>query len=338
MPNVTLHLVLADRALDSWRDSGSSAPFPLDDAGCVNAFYHGAFGPDLGYFPGGHPFFSDLAHTVATGELTRTLIRRASSNVERAFAWGWVTHVLGDVAIHPLVGLGVGEQLHGDRERFVSAAADKVTHVRVEVGLDALFSARHPELRRRILGPAFDGRSVDYLAASYAETYGVSFDPRLLLASHLSTLRMSLQALASIGVMGQLLNMNPTPVGLLGGRWLLERILTVARAGMGVESMLLAYVNPIPPSPWLVVEVERALAGFPAALRDAVEGGMAEYPNYNLDTGRVEEIPTHPVTVATLDRLRALRTMRTGEGAGATLLRETDRPPLRYPGGPARVG
>jgi hypothetical protein len=323
MPNVSLHLVLADLALEEWREGRSPAPFPVDDSVCLNSFYHGAFGPDLGYFPGGHPFFSDLAHTVRTGRLTRALLRRSRTDAERAFAWGWVTHVLGDVAIHPLVGLGVGEHLYGDRDRFVSAAAEKVAHVRVEVGLDAHYSAQNPGLSRRILGPAFDGESVDYLAGAYADTYGIAFDPRLLLASHVSTLRMSLQALVSIGVMGQLLAMDRPPPGLLGGRWLLERALDVATVGMGVESMLLAYVNPIPPSPWLVEAVDAALDAFPAAMREAVETGFRDYPDYNLDTGRVEATPEHPVTVATVERLRALR---------------TGSPRLRYPGGPARVG
>ncbi len=333
MPNVTLHLVLADHALDVWRAGGAPAPFPVDDRVCLNAFYHGAFGPDLGYFPGGHPFFSDLAHTVRTGELTRALLRRAETDPERAFAWGWVTHVLGDVAIHPLVGNGVAEQVRGDRHGFVSAAADKVTHVRVEVGLDAHFAARHPELSGRILGPAFDGRSVDYLAGSYADVYGISFDPQLLLASHVSTLRMSAQALSSIGVMGQLLAQHRPPPGLLGGRWLLERALDVATMGMGIESMLLAYVNPIPPSDWLVQAVDDAIQAFPTSLARAVDTGFEDYPDYNLDTGKVEEVPSHPITVATMARLEVLRAGRSEDSAGVGA-----RPPLRYPGGPARVG
>ncbi|MFO8175183.1 MAG: hypothetical protein R6T96_12930, partial [Longimicrobiales bacterium] len=66
MPSVTLHLVLADRVLDQWQASPSTAPFDPFDTDLQNAFHQGAVGPDLGYFPGGHRFLSDLSHLVRT--------------------------------------------------------------------------------------------------------------------------------------------------------------------------------------------------------------------------------------------------------------------------------
>jgi hypothetical protein len=334
MPNVTLHLLLADAVLDEWEERGSSAPFDLHDPVALNAFYHGAFGPDLGYFPGGHPFLSDLAHTVRTGELMRNLVGLASTDRERAFAWGWVTHVLGDVAIHPLVGLGVGELVHEDAGRFVSAASDKTSHVRVEVGLDAHYSALNPHLKRRILGPAFDQRSVAYLASAYRETYGFEVDPQLALATHLSTLRMSLQALTSIGVMGQLLSIQGStgsPVSAVGSaRWLLHRALSVVHYGFQIESMLLAYLNPVRASRWLVDRVDEVIQGFPRAFFELFEGGLERYPDYNLDTGRVESVPEHPVTRASLETLNRIGSPLAAPASALD--------PVRYRGHPARVG
>ena len=327
MPNVTLHLALADRVLEEWRNEPRSAPFSLSNPTVLNAFYHGAFGPDLGYFPGGHPFFSDLAHTVRSGALARALVALARTEVERAFAWGWVTHVLGDVAIHPLVGHGVGDFLHGDRDRFVAAAEHKTAHVQVEVGLDAHYSAQDPGLRTRILSPVFDGRSVGFLAEAYRATYGFAVDPELLLASHLTTQRMSLRALASIGVMGELLALPPRPT-IWGSRWVLRRMLDVVHGGFGRESMLLAYVNPIRPRGWLVEQVDEVIRGFPKMFLRVFSGGLAEYPDYNLDSGTVEKVPRHPVTLETLAALRRLK----GRG--------TARRPIqpRYRGAPARAG
>jgi hypothetical protein len=327
MPNVTLHLVLADRVLEVWRSEPDSAPFSLSDPANLNAFYHGSFGPDLGYFPGGHPFFSDLAHTVRTGALARTLVSLARTEMERAFAWGWVTHVLGDVAIHPIVGYGVGDFLHGDRERFVSAAQHKTAHVQVEVGLDAHFSARDPELRARILSPVFDGRSIGFLAEAYRQTYGFAVDPELLLASHLTTQRMSLRALASIGVMGELLALPPRPT-IWGSRWVLRRALDVVHGGFGRESMLLAYVNPLRPRSWLVEQVDEVVRGFPGEFSRIFKGGLADYPDYNLDTGLIERVPGHPVTLQTLATLGRLKT-----GGRA---RRSSNP--WYRGAPARAG
>lgn len=158
MPNVTLHLVLADRVLEEWRRSPCGAPFPTGDGPAVNAFRQGALGPDLGYFPGGHRFLSDLAHCVRSADLARALLHGAGSPRETAFAWGWVTHVLADQAIHPWVGKGVGElRSGGRRDLFVSGDEDPSGHVRVETGLDAWYSARFPELRWWRPDPVFHG-------------------------------------------------------------------------------------------------------------------------------------------------------------------------------------
>ena len=77
MPSVTLHLVLADRILERWLDVPQEAPFDPTNPTYVNAFHQGAIGPDLGYFPGGHKLLSELSHMVRSGDLTRSLARRA---------------------------------------------------------------------------------------------------------------------------------------------------------------------------------------------------------------------------------------------------------------------
>jgi hypothetical protein len=122
MPGITLHFVLASRVLQRWSAAPGTAPFDLDDPVARNAFYHGAVGPDIGYLPGGHRILSELAHQVSTGKLTGRLIQSARTPSERAFAWGWLTHVLADREIHPLIGRGVGELVHGCRDTFVPGA------------------------------------------------------------------------------------------------------------------------------------------------------------------------------------------------------------------------
>ena len=74
MPGVAVHFVLADRVLSRWRGDGvegasSLPPFDVSDPASLNAFYHGAVGPDLGYFPGGHRLLSDLAHCVRPAQV-----------------------------------------------------------------------------------------------------------------------------------------------------------------------------------------------------------------------------------------------------------------------------
>jgi hypothetical protein len=272
----------------------------------VNAFRQGALGPDLGYFPGGHRFLSDLSHLVRSSDLARVLVRTADTPRERAFAWGWVTHLLGDQAIHPLVGRGVGEVLLGDRDAFVDGAQDTGTHVQVETGLDAFYSRAFPGLRHRKMWPVFHGSSIRFLVQAYEAIYRASMDPTLFLVSHLATVRMSVQGLISIGVMSKALPDGQTSLPTAGAQRLLQQALAMVKRGLGCECLLLAYLNPIPPSEWLLKAVNEVVDSFAERFFFHFESGLQRLPNYNLDTGMVEDSPvTHPATLRTLLRLRS---------------------------------
>ncbi len=324
MPSVTLHLVMADRVLERWQEDPSDAPFNPHDPSFVNAFYQGSFGPDLGYFPGGHRVLSDLSHLVLSGELSRNLVRSARTSMERAFAWGWVTHVLADQAVHPLVGRGVGEFLLGDRDVFVDGALNQAAHVQVETGLDAFYSHLFPSVRKRKMAPVFDGSSIRFLVNAYRRTYGLGIDASLMLSSHLATVRMSVQGLVSIGVMSTGLLPGPVSPTFIGARWFLQRALSFVRGGLGRESLLLAYLNPIPPTRWMVDEVGERVEAFADTFFSHYRSGLDSLENFNLDTGRVEETPEHPGT------LRALAFLaRAGRGALPALGLGGELPPYR---------
>jgi hypothetical protein len=298
-------MVLADRVLDHWKDHPSQAPFNPGEADLVNAFHQGALGPDLGYFPGGHRFLSDLSHLVWSGELTRTLLSTARTPQERAFSWGWVTHVLGDQAIHPMVGRGVGELLYGDRETFVDGAQETAAHVQVETGLDAFYSHLFPTLRHRKMSPVFHGSSIGFLVRAYQRVYGVALDPTLFLASHLATVRMSVQGLRTVGIMSTALLVRPVSGPLAGARWFLRQALSAVKGGVGKESLLMALLNPVPPAEWLVEAVGEVVESFVPRFMVHFQDECRWLSNYNLDTGLVEEPGiTHPGTRQTMARLR----------------------------------
>lgn len=311
MPNVTLHALLAERVLDEW-PAGRPAPFDRDHPAHRNAFLLGSFGPDLGYFPGGEPLFSDLAHYVRTGDLTRSLVERARTPAEHAFAWGWVTHVLADQALHPPVGRAVGEHLTGRRD-FVRASADRTAHVRVEVGLDAWVSHRHPGLRARPLRPVFDGATVSWLAGAYRETYRIPVDPTVLLDTHQRAVRMATRALLTIGAMGALLARRHRSPAVRGLRRTLAGCLLAVRASVTEESMLLAYLNPVPPPGWLVDEMERVIAGFPDRFAEVWRDRAAALPDWDLDSGEV-----HPGEIRSAPGRRAAAAV---EALGGVALR-----------------
>lgn len=309
MPGVTVHFVLADRLLDAWADGTAPAPIPLADPGVLNAFRHGAVGPDLGYFPGGWRPLSELAHGLATGRLARNLVREARTVRERAFAWGWVTHLLADRAIHPWIGRGVGELLHGDRHRFVDGSADLFAHLRVEMGLDAWYAMRAPAVRRRRLRPAFRGEEISFLARAYAATYGAAPDLDRFLRSHRATTRRVGQALGTLRLVHALMG---------GGRGLLPGVRPALLPGLGrtlrwlhrfgaLRGVTLAYLTPVPPAPWLLEGVEAAMERHTARCLRAVAEGLEELPDWNLDTGRrVADDPEHPVTRRAREALAAM--------------------------------
>lgn len=146
MPGLHLHRMLAQRMLDHWDGEGINElnhyrPHCSDSR---NAFFAGAFGPDLGYFPGGHRLISDLAHRVRSGQLVRHLLTTAATPIERCFAAGWLTHVVGDLPIHPAIPREVGELVNGDRTRPLGGGSHPAEHVRVETGLDAWWAAEEP--------------------------------------------------------------------------------------------------------------------------------------------------------------------------------------------------
>ncbi|HUP50984.1 MAG TPA: zinc dependent phospholipase C family protein [Longimicrobiales bacterium] len=288
MPGIALHFVLAERALAQWQISGY-APCDPADPDVVNAFYHGAVGPDLGYLPGGHRPLSELAHSVRSGQLTRCLIETARTPIERAFAWGWLTHVLGDREIHPWVGRGVGELRTGCRYTFVAGGTDPLTHLRVELGVDCWYAAHHSAARAIRLRPAFDAVSIVFLERAYQRTYGLSLPRRLLLDSHRAVGRRAGQALAAMCVLGRLTGQARSPLALSVVGWLL-------RAAYRVRSLQgppLAFLNPVAPARWLLEGISAAAAAHADLFTEALRSGGRDLADYDLDTGVLASTPGH---------------------------------------------
>jgi hypothetical protein len=284
MPSVTVHLQLAQRVLDSFRAAPRLAPFDPGDRGAVNAFRQGAFGPDLGYIPGGHRPLSDLAHCLHSGDLSRTLIRRARTPLEVGFAWGWVTHVLADTLIHPLVGCAVGELVHGSPSHFVDGDTAPVAHVRVEAGLDAVYAERNPELRTLPMRPVFGPGRIAFLVEAFRETYGAAPAAHLFLHSHLTAARRAAQGLGLAAWTARLLptRVEPLRTGADRHRGPISWLRTV----VGSRNVALGYVLPAPPSLWFLNAVRDVEENFVELFGEEVELGGEGLANVNLDTGR----------------------------------------------------
>jgi hypothetical protein len=102
--------------------------------------YGGSVIQDAGYYPFGHPPFSDLAHYVRTGDFITNLIRQARDVNELAFALGALSHFVGDtmghqLAVNPAVAIEFPE-LAREYGPVVTYEVSPHAHVRTEWAFD----------------------------------------------------------------------------------------------------------------------------------------------------------------------------------------------------------
>lgn len=293
---------LAGRVLSDWRRSPRRAPVDPGRPEVRHAFLHGALAPDSGFVPGTDRSVSEFAHYVRPADLTRALLAEARSPADEAFAWGWLHHVLVDVELHPLVGRGVGELLHGDRERRVDAMEDEAVHVALEVGLDVRVLEEYPApLPPR--GPHFSEVSVLHLGRALRRTYGVEMTPRRLLDEHRRASQM-------VAWWPRILRVVSAGRGLGSGpreHPLLSRVLSVASRPFPEKTAPRGFLGALPPAGWILEEFDEAARGFPGRFQALVEGGVDAFENRNLETGVVTEPGSgHPATDQAWARLEEL--------------------------------
>ncbi|MDB5253163.1 MAG: hypothetical protein JWP27_2332 [Flaviaesturariibacter sp.] len=107
--------------------------------------YGGALMPDMGYFPFGSPFFTNLLHYVRSGDFVTTLLADARSLNEYAFALGTLSHYNADRYGHSLGTNRVVPLVYPETKKFgtvVTYEEDPLAHKRVEFGFDVLQTAR----------------------------------------------------------------------------------------------------------------------------------------------------------------------------------------------------
>ena len=104
--------------------------------------YGGCVIQDLGYYPFGNHFFSDLLHYVRTGDFVTALVRDARDVNELAFALGALAHYAADSRGHPLATNRAVPMVYpklrakfGDRITYAQAPKN---HVMVEFSFDVV--------------------------------------------------------------------------------------------------------------------------------------------------------------------------------------------------------
>ena len=108
--------------------------------------YGGAIIQDMGYYPGGSKFFSDLAHYVRSGDFIMIMLRDAQDLNEYAFAVGSMAHYAADNQGHRLATNRAVPLLYPRIARkygnFVTYEDDPLAHLKTEFGFDVLEVAK----------------------------------------------------------------------------------------------------------------------------------------------------------------------------------------------------
>jgi len=139
--------------------------------------YGGAIIQDMGYYPHGSVFFSDLAHYVRSGDFVLILLRDSKDLNEYAFALGALAHYAADNNGHRIgtnravpVLYPKLKKKHGDS---VTYEDDPLAHIKTEFGFDVLEVAKGryaPESYHDFIGFQV---AAPLLEQAFRETYGL---------------------------------------------------------------------------------------------------------------------------------------------------------------------
>ncbi len=162
--------------------------------------YGGSLVQDIGYYPFGNRFFSDLAHYVRSGDFVVAMFHEATSLNELAFAIGAYSHYIGDSIGHSeAVNRATAVEFPKLDARYgpvVTYEEAPIDHIRTEFGFDvaqAVFQHYAPGGYRERAGFRV-ARPLLYRA--FRDTYGISARGILgPLRSALSTYRWSVTRL-----------------------------------------------------------------------------------------------------------------------------------------------
>jgi hypothetical protein len=139
--------------------------------------YGGSIIQDMGYYPFGSHFFSDLVHYIRTGDFVETLIRDSKDLNEYAFALGTLAHYAADnnghrIAVNRSVPI-LYPKLRKKYGDVVTYDENPAAHLKTEFGFDVLQVAKGhyaPDAYHDYIGFQV---AQQLLERAFAETYSI---------------------------------------------------------------------------------------------------------------------------------------------------------------------
>jgi len=179
--SVLAHETLVDSAWDTVIVPMLKARFGNVDVKAIDEArayaYGGAVMPDMGYYPFGSHFFTNLLHYARSGDFVEQLLREAHDVNEYAFALGALAHYVADSTGHPL---GVNRAVPIEYPKLRARYGDEVTyiedpkrHIMVEFAFDVVQVASGaflPQAYHNFIG--FEV-ATDLVERAFLDTYGI---------------------------------------------------------------------------------------------------------------------------------------------------------------------
>ena len=140
--------------------------------------YGGSLVQDMGYYPFGNKYFSDLTHYVRSGDFVAALLEEADTPNEYAFALGALAHYAADNSGHPMVNRVVAMEfpdLHNKFGSEVTYADSPKAHIRAEFGFDMTQVAKNHYTSDRFHDFVGFEISEGLLERVFPRVYGIDF-------------------------------------------------------------------------------------------------------------------------------------------------------------------
>jgi hypothetical protein len=330
--SVLTHEAIIDATWDSAIKPLLLKRFPAatpDELTAAHAYaYGGSIIQDLGYYPFGSAFFSDLTHYVRSGDFILNMVRESQDLDEYAFALGALSHFAADNNGHRMA-TNVSVPLLYPKLRlrfgnFVTYSDDPFSHSKTEFAFDVFQSAKS-----RYASAAykeFIGFQVakPVLQRAFQDTYGMRIEQVFLnldlaIGSYRRAVGRILPALTKVAWQLKGPQIRKDAPGITRKKFLYnlsrssyEKNWGATYQRPGIRSKILAAFFRIVPriGPFralafkkLTPETETLyMAGFNAsidryrALLAAVGGGRITLPNDNIDVGEVTNAGTYKLT------------------------------------------
>jgi Zinc dependent phospholipase C len=148
-----------------------------DDLKKAHAFaYGGCLLQDMGYYPFGNKYFSDLTHYVRSGDFIVNLVNESQDLNEYAFALGALAHYSADNIGHPTVNQAVALEFPKLRKKYgkeVTYADNPKAHIRTEFGFDVTQVAKNRYTSDRYHDFIGFEVSKPVLERAFEDTYGL---------------------------------------------------------------------------------------------------------------------------------------------------------------------